>query len=575
MPQTIKKIRGFVAAHKVWSVIIAVIILFIGYKIYGYFKGTSTQTSYVLSTVQKGTIVSSVTGSGQVSASSQIDLKAKTSGDIVSLPVSSGQEVKAGDLILQVDARDASIAFQNAKIALQKLTQPADTVALSQAQNALSDAKDSNQKATDDLSKAYADSLSILAGSFLDFSPTLTGIDNLLGQKILSDDAARTNGNTALDYRNKATAAYNLADTAIQQNTRDYRGINQNSSPASIETILEETYQTAKLIAETIKDTRNFVDYMALSSQRSSDFSGYQNTLSTYTSQMNTHVADLLSTENTITNSKDTITSSARTIQEKTAELTKLQNGADPLDIAAQRLDLQQKEYAYEDAFLRAPFDGVIAKLDVQKTDTITSGATIGTLITKQKIADISLNEVDVAHIKVGQKATLTFDAVDGLSISGEVVEVDLVGTVSQGVVTYNVKIGFDTQDDRVRSGMSASASIITDVVQDVLTVPNSAVKSQGNTSYVLMFNPPLTPATGTVISAVPPIQEPVEVGASNDTDTEITSGLKEGDQIVVRTITASAPTTSTAPNIFGATGAGGNRGAVGGIRTGGAGAGR
>ena len=83
-----------------------------------------------------------------------------------------------------------------------------------------------------------------------------------------------------------------------------------------------------------------------------------------------------------------------------------------------------------------------------------------------------------MAKVKVGQKVTLTFDAIEDLSITGEVAEIDTLGTVSQGVVNYAVKIVFDTQDERVKSGMSVSAAIITDVKQDVLLVPNAAVKS-------------------------------------------------------------------------------------------------
>ena len=95
--------------------------------------------------------------------------------------------------------------------------------------------------------------------------------------------------------------------------------------------------------------------------------------------------------------------------------------------------------------------------------------------------------------------------------------EIDTIGTVSQGVVTYNVKIGFDTQDERVKPGMSVSTDIITDVRQDVLMVPNSAIKSS---SYVEAL------ANGQ------PVREPVEIGLSNNTMTEIISGLNEGDKI-------------------------------------------
>jgi hypothetical protein len=136
-----------------------------------------------------------------------------------------------------------------------------------------------------------------------------------------------------------------------------------------------------------------------------------------------------------------------------------------------------------------------------------------------------------------------------------QVVEIDTVGTVSQGVVTYAVKLSFDTQDERVKSGMSVSASIVTDIKQDVLSVPASAVKSAGDVSYVEILSIPASEATQSpmgVMSDALPTQQVVEVGLSNDTVTEIVSGLKEGDTIVTRTIVAGTQTTPTAPSLFG-----------------------
>jgi hypothetical protein len=163
------------------------------------------------------------------------------------------------------------------------------------------------------------------------------------------------------------------------------------------------------------------------------------------------------------------------------------------------------------------------------------------------------LNEVDVAKIKADQKATLTFDAIEGLTISGAVAEINTIGTVSQGVVSYTVKIGFDTQDDRIKPGMSVSAAIITNMKQDVLTIPNNAIKMQGTERYVELFDTPLPTATDTqgVASSAAPRRQTVETGISNDTMTEIVSGLKEGEQIVTRTITSTQTTTQTAPSLF------------------------
>jgi len=240
-----------------------------------------------------------------------------------------------------------------------------------------------------------------------------------------------------------------------------------------------------------------------------------------------------------------------------------LQAGTDPLDIQSAQITVTQRQNALSDAqqtladyTVRAPFDATIAKVDVQTADSASPGTAIATLVTKQQLAAISLNEIDAAKIKVGQKATLTFSAVNGLTITGEVAQLDTVGTVAQGVVTYNAQIAFDTQDTRVKPGMSVSASIITNVSADVLTVPNAAVKTQNNATYVSVFDKPLTGGSSAqgAISLTPPKAVAVQTGLSDDTNTEITSGLKEGDTVVVRTITTSGATAQSAPSLFGAT---------------------
>ena len=160
--------------------------------------------------------------------------------------------------------------------------------------------------------------------------------------------------------------------------------------------------------------------------------------------------------------------------------------------------------------------------------------------------------------MNVGQKATLTFDAISDLGITGVVSEVDSVGTVSQGVVSYTVKINFDVQDSRVKPGMTVNASIQTDVRNDVLYVPSSAVKTTGGVSYVQVFDPAITATGGTAgtVSAILPKQVEVTTGVSDDTNVEILSGLSEGEQVVSRTITGTTKTTTTsASSLLGGSG--------------------
>lgn len=527
-------------------IIASVAIIGLGYWGYRTYTNTEGETRYILATVQKDAIISSISGTGQVSAESQVDIKSKVSGEAIYVGVVNGQEMKAGALIAQIDARDAEIALENAKISLEKLLKPADASSVLQAENALADAKQSNVKAADDLTKSYDDGFNTVSNGFLDILDVMTGLNDLLnsyqsGSGYLNDANVRVYGDTAINYRKDAETAYFIARNKYDANLINYRNLTRASSTTSIESLITETYSTVKSAADAIKNSKNAVDFIRSqqTAQFRNDSTTTLNNLNSWTSKINTHLLNLLSVKNGIENYKNAILSSSRDIAQKTESLKKLKDGADALDIRVEMLAVKQKEYAYQDYFIRAQFDGVIAKLNVKKTDSVSGGTSVATLITKQKVADISLNEIDAAKIKVGQKATVTFDAIEELSLTGKVIETDLVGAVNQGVVTYNVKIGFDAQDYRVKPGMSVGAAIITDVKTDVLVAPNGAVKSQNGLSFVEIFDKKFSQKqiVQGIISPTAPRRQPVEVGISNDGSTEIISGLKEGDVIVARTL--------------------------------------
>jgi len=105
-------------------------------------------------------------------------------------------------------------------------------------------------------------------------------------------------------------------------------------------------------------------------------------------------------------------------------------------------------------------------------------------------------------------------------------------------VVSYNATVALDTADERVKPGMSATASIIIDVATNVLIVPNAAVKTDDTGSYVEII---ASSASGI------PTRQTVETGLSDDTYTEIKNGLKEGDMVVTGTTAVSSITSSSA----------------------------
>ncbi len=374
---------------------------------------------------------------------------------------------------------------------------------------------------------------------------------------LLRSDQAQAISNTAYTLRNTGVERYYKAYTSYTAALSVYKNLNRASATSSIENIILETSQVLKDVSNTIHDSKIAIDFIKDQTTKTNTASidTVVTNLNTWNNTTSNDISSIQSVSTNIQSSKDSIESTSRDIAQKTASLDKLKNGADALDIESEQLSLQQKQKALSDYYIRAPFDGVVGKLDISNIDTVSSGEVVATLISKQKVADISLNEVDAAKVKSGDKATLTFDAVENLTISGTVADIDLVGTVTQGVVTYNAKIAFDVNDDRIKPGMSVSTSIITNVASDVLVVPNSAIKTSGQISYVEIFSSSTSVTTGNagVVMNKLPTQQEVEVGMSNDTNTQILSGLNEGDKIVTRTIAGSAltQTTTQAPSIL------------------------
>ena len=602
----ISKLFAQLIKRKFTTGIALVLIVGVGYFGYGKIFSNDGAIRYATAQVQNGTLIVSISGSGQVSASNQVDVKPKASGEITAVYAKLGQEVGAGATLAAIDAadaqravRDAETALETAKLELDKMLEPLDELTLLQAENSLDQAKKSKQKAEDNIKKAYEDGFNSVSSAFLDIPGIMAGLENLLFANTIDPGSGGGDNITwyvnqtsiqndqrdkAIRYRDDVYNAYNKARLAYTKNFDSYKAASRNSGEEAIDALISETYNTGQLIAEAVKATDNYIDFVqdALELrhlQIPSMVTTHQSNISSYTSKTNSIVISLLSIQRSLKDSREAIVDADTTIKERELSLAKTKEGPGDLDIRAKKITIQQREDALTtakqslaDHYVRAPFAGVIAKVSAKKGDTASAGTAVATLVTKQKIAEVSLNEVDVAQIKAGQKVTLTFDAVPDLTITGQVAEVDAVGTVSQGVVTYTVKIGFDTQDDRVKTAMSVSAAIVTEAKPNVLLVPNSAVKSQGGISYVESPNEAdLSVATANVSGAVfrnPTRQQQIEVGLSNDEFTEIVGGLEQGDVVVTRTIQPTAQTTQTQqqsgglriPGLPGGGGGGGGR---------------
>lgn len=522
MLHKIKKIKTLILTHKIISGIITVIVLVC---VFFLFKGSGNDvTRYVTENVLKRNITTYVSETGQVEASNSINIEARASGIITYIGVKEGQEVKKGTLIASVDSRDEKVALENAQISLEQLVSP-DSLSVLKSKNSLKISYDGGWNTT--------------ASFITDMTSTEEGLNNLFGvDGYFSYRNTSRLSSIGRDKISSAETSYYKAKKSLEDTVKTYKTLTRSSSNEDILNLIKKSYDTSKLFANAVKDSQSAFNYMTnyLEDENGTSAISTRANITSWVSDTNNYVNSLLSGINTI--------------DENTQSLDETINPADELEIKSAKLSLQTKQNAYNDCFIYAPFDGIISSLTAKVGES--SGSTVGTIITKQKVATISLNEVDIASIKLGQKAALTFDAIEGLKIEGEVVEIDSVGTVTSGVVTYDVKIAFEKDDDRVKPGMSVNASITTNEKIEVLTVSSNAIKTKNGKSYVEIFDTPIEnggKADG-VVSALKPIRKEITLGISDDSITEIISGLKENDQIVTKTTTEkSSNSTSSSTN--------------------------
>ena len=215
--------------------------------------------------------------------------------------------------------------------------------------------------------------------------------------------------------------------------------------------------------------------------------------------------------------------------------------------------------YSLTSSTIIAPTTGTIANLSVTEgtrlsnnstsTDSTASPQAIGTIDTgsSKTTAVVNLTEIDIVKIKTGQKVTMALDAFPDKTFTGRVSIINTEGNVSSGVTTYPTTITFDAPPDNIYPNMAVTATIITSIKNGVLVVPSSAIQTANGVSTVRVLK------NGQVTTTE------VEVGETSDTQTEIVSGLTEGEDIVIGTVTLGNSSSTTA-SPFGNTGFGGAR---------------
>lgn len=234
-----------------------------------------------------------------------------------------------------------------------------------------------------------------------------------------------------------------------------------------------------------------------------------------------------------------------QSVQSAKTAVTETESGLSTSEaaVAAAQAGLAIAREALADTSLVSPIAGEVGAVNLTVGESAVGSATASRGVTVVPTGGFEVEaafaESDAADLEVGQAAEVTFEGLPGVTSSGRVLSVDPVATTSatNNLVTFTVRIALDDVPPGLRQGMTATVSVTTKVAQNVLAVPQSAITAIGDSNTVEVAN-----ADGTTTRVE------VTTDVQGDVLTEITSGLTEGQELVIPTASTSGFPTGGVP---------------------------
>ena len=467
--------------RKTWIIIgIVLVVVIVGYFVFRQVSATSAKASgtYQMTTIKRGDLTAIVGATGTVRANQSATLTWQTAAQIDTILVKLDDSVAAGQVLATL--RNSSLP---------------QTVILAQA----------------------------------DLVTAKRALQNLLDSKVAQTQAqqALVVAQGALNDANqkRASKSYRNASDAITNTTRaNY-------------ILAKDSYDKAKTAFDNVS-SRSETDVMR--AQALSALGSAQQKLDQALANLNYTLS--YPNAQSVSEADSTILVAQAKVNDAQREWDRLKNGPDPLDVAAAQAKIDAIKATLSSAELDAPFAGTVTNVNALVGDKVSPG-TVAFRIDdlSRMLVDVQVTEVDINRIQVDQNAQLTFDAIQGKTYNGKVVEVGRVGTTVQGVVNFNVSVELTDADTAVRPGMTSAVNLVVNQLNGILLVPNRAVRlSNGNHIVYILKN-----------NVATPIQ--IQLGVTSDTNSELLGGdLKEGESIILN-----PPTLQFGPGAGGGGGSG------------------
>ena len=504
-----------------WIIGIFVVLVTVGVIVYRRQAAAkaAAATSIQTASVTQGTLTASLNSAGNVRPGQSAVITWQTSGQVGNITVKLGDQVKANQELTALDPNTLSPSVINAKqnlIDAQKNLDDVMNSTLQQAQalQAVNDAQknldDLNQTSAEDLAQAQL-TLAIAQKAADDAQKKRTYMNYPHSTDDLVIQNAETNYLLAKGQYKDALQAFNKVA---------HKKLTSPDRAAALKALVAAQQKMDQALATynwyLLKPTDNEI------AQADANLAVAQ--------------ANLTKAQNDVTSLSNGPDASALALAE--AQLAdaqrqweRVKDGPNPDDIAAAQAAVDAAQATINQTSLFAPFNGTITEVDINPGDVVNSGKQAFQIDDLSSIyVDLQVAEVDINTVKVGQKTALTFDAIPNKQYEGEVTEIGGVGSVSQGVVNYPVTVKIDNPDADVKPGMTAAVTITVAQHDNVMMVPNQAVRVAGNQRTV------------TVLFEGQQIRVPVTVGLTNETMSEVSSDqLRAGDEVVINSQSSSS----------------------------------
>jgi HlyD family secretion protein len=516
-----------------WIAGIVLVLIVAGYFAYRALTAqrVSAAASVQTATVQRGTLTSSLSSAGTVRTGQSAVITWQTSGKVGEVNVKLGDHVSAGQVLAALDSSALSPSTINARqnlIAAKKNLDDLLNSKLQQAQalQAVSDA----QAALDQLKETHAKD---------------TGqaqVDLAAAQKAVDDAQKKRN---ALNYPHSTDQlVIQKAETDYLLAKADYKEALQKFNLYAKKNLTNPDRVAAlnALVAAKQKMDQAFAKYNWYLQMPTA------NEIAQADANLALAQANLAAAQSAYDNLKNgpnaaEIAVAEARLADAQRAWERVKDGPNPDDIAAAQAAVDAAQATLNQIQLTAPISGTITELDIASGDMVSSGTQAFRIDDFSAIfVDLEVSEIDINNLQPGQPATLTFDAIPDKQYTGVVTRIGTVGTVSQGVVNYPVTVQITNPDEAVKPGMTAAASVVIAQHEDVLMVPNQAIRVAGNQRTV------------TVLFEGQQIPVQVSIGLTNETMSEVIGNqLKEGDEVVLNPSTAA----SNSNRLFGGQGGG------------------